>query len=508
MVDRELSLDSVKLIKKYEEIRKKIKAYQYIIFINGWDSATAMPSGSYEEKAKHIGVISEEVYKLQTSKEFVEVINNLYDIKDSLDEVLSHEIEVIKKENDKLTKIPMDDYVESQMLFSQSQAVWTQAKNANDFEMFKPYLEKIVDYKRRYINYLTNDDLKGYDILLDEYEKGMTMKEYDLFFDDLKEKLVPFVKEILSKSKKRKYGFAKKLYKKIDQEEMCKYIQKVMNFDTTHGVMMQSEHPFTSNYGTDDVRITVHYYEYEFTNALFSAIHELGHALYEQNVDKSLNDTFSGGGASMAMHESQSRFYENIIGRSKEFWQQHFFKLKEIFPKQLKDVEVEEFVKFINNPEATYIRTEADELTYPLHIMLRYDLEKDLISGKLEVKDLEKAWNTRFYEYFGIKVKKPKDGVLQDVHWSDGSFGYFPTYALGSAYSAQLFSKMKDDININEAFKKPTLEDINNWLKEKIHKYGSSKDSKIIFEKAVKEKFNAQYYIDYLINKYKGLLNE
>lgn len=490
------------LIAKYQELRRKIKAYGYARYVISWDSATEAPKGCFEERGKHIGVLSELSYQLSTSPEYVNTVNSLMANRDKLDPVLSHEIEVVKKDMDRYLKIPMNEFVEYQILMSSSQEIWAQAKNKNDFNLFKPTLKKIIDFNRKFIKYQETEDEKGYNILLDLYEPKMTMAEYDEFFDLLRAKLVPFFKEISKKNIKFRSDFNNQKYDKAKQKEFCEYIIDVLAFDRNRGLMKESEHPFTSGYGTSDVRFTNHYHEDEFTSAIFSAIHELGHATYEQQIDPALDDTFSGGGASMALHESQSRLYENIIGRSYEFWETHFPKLQATFPEQLKGVTLDEFYHFVNTVQASYIRTEADELTYPLHIMLRYDLEKAIFNNELDVDDLEKAWNDLFYQYFGIKVDQVKFGILQDVHWSGGMFGYFPTYALGSAYAAQFYHHMEKEVDVKAVIRSGNTKDINEWMKNKIHKYGSSLYPKDIVRLAIGEDFNPECYVNYLINKY------
>lgn len=491
-----------KTIRKYKDIRKKIMAFQYAMYVIHWDSATEAPKGCFEYRGKQVGILSEEIYKLQTSEEYVHTVNELCAHTDQLDDILHHEVIEIKKGMDKLRKIPMEEYVQFRMLLASSQEIWANAKIKGDFSLFKPTLTTIVGFMRKYVTYLETDEMKGYDILLNDYEPGFTRKEYDAFFDLLKEKLVPFYKQLVKKPLVFNQTFASKQYAVESQKRFLDYIQDVFVFNRHHGLMKESEHPFTSGSGSSDVRFTVHYYENELTSAIFSAIHELGHATYEQQSNPALDETFSSGGASMAMHESQSRLYENMIGRSYEFWNTHFSKLKETFPTQMENTTVEDFYRFINTVEASYIRTEADELTYPLHIMLRYDIENMLVSGTLEVDDLEATWNRLFYDYFGIRVEDVRKGVLQDVHWSAGMFGYFPTYALGSAYSAQIYQAMNKELKLNEVIGEPTLQKVNEWLKLHIHDIGSTQYPKEILLNATKEAFNPQYYIDYLINKY------
>jgi carboxypeptidase Taq len=495
-------------IKQYENIRKKMLAYQFVNFMISWDSNTEAPEGCFPLRSRQVGILSEETYKLQTAPETVKIIDELYLRRDELDdEVLKHEITESKEGLDKLKKVPIDEYIDYMSLLAESESIWAKAKRGNDYEIFRPTLEKIVDFNRKYIKYVETDKLKGYDILLDEYEKGMTIQEYDQFFEKIKTELVPFVLKIIDSNLEINDEFNKLHYPKSEQKEFLVYIVKVLDFDLNKGVLKESEHPFTSGFGTTDVRITNHYYEDNFTSAIFSGIHELGHALYEQQVSSDLDYTLSGGGGSMALHESQSRFYENIIGRSLEFWKIHFPKLKGIFKKQLRGVKVTDFYKLINKVEATLIRTEADELTYPIHIMIRYDLEKALFNNELEVKDLPKAWNAKYKEYLGLDVPSAKEGVLQDIHWAGGSFGYFPTYALGSAYSAQIYKVMNKDFKVLKSLETGTTKEINLWLKEHLHFYGSSKPPKELFKICVGEKFNPKHYINYLIKKYSKIYN-
>ncbi len=488
----------------YESFRKRIKAFHYALWMISWDSLTEAPNGCYENRAIQTGVLAEEYYKIQTSQECVDTIQKLYEQREELEPVLRHEITEMKRDLDKTLKVPMDEFVRYQTLRATSETIWAKAKNANDFSIFAPVLEEIVAYMRRYVGYQKTDELQGYNILLDEYERDFTTKEYDVFFDLLRKELVPLVKQITGQQQPEQ-PFASLPYDTQTQKEFANYLIDVLDFDKEHGLMKESEHPCTSNFSSSDVRFTNHYYETVVLSGIFSAIHELGHAIYEQQCDPELEVTASGGGASMAMHESQSRFFENMIGRSKEFWAVHLPKLRAFFPEQLKDISLDDFYTQINHVANSFIRTEADELTYPLHIMLRYDIEKKLISGELEVKDLPETWNRLMKEYFGLEVPSNKMGVLQDVHWSGGMFGYFPTYALGSAYAAQIFAAMNQDFNVMDSLKDGTTAQINAWLKEKIHHYGSSKYPKEILKLATGQDFDPQYYITYLKNKYQAI---
>ena len=485
----------------YKKQRRKISAFNYVGFVIGWDMETDAAEQSIMADSEQVSVISEMTYQLMTDPEFEQAVSTLYAERDKLDETLRHEIEVTYKSVADTKKIPQDEYAAYGELTSKAYPVYVRAKNENNFELFRPYLEKIVDYCRKQTKWLQTDELHGYDVLLDQYEPHYNQAKYDKFFNALRERLVPFVKKVTAKPVEAP-AWAKRSFPADKQKDFCEYLRGVMCFDKSRGIMKESEHPFTSGFGTDDVRITNHYYENKFDSSIFSAIHETGHALYEQQCDSSLNGTLSGGGASLGMHESQSRFYENIIGRSRAFWQVHYPVLKQTFPEQLSDVTLDDFLAYINTAERSFVRTEADELTYPLHVMLRYEIEQKVISNELQVKDLPEYWKAKFNEYFGITPPTDTLGVLQDVHLAYGNFGYFPTYALGSAIASQLFYYMNKDFDVSESLKSGNTAQINEWLKERVHKYGSSKYPDEILRLATGEDFNPDYYIDYLINKY------
>ncbi len=492
------------LIKSYQEKMQFARAFQYALWMIGWDTETEAPRGALEERSLHVGTLSRELHNFTTSPETIDLIQELFDRRDELYSRLQIEIKKTHKSLMRQLKVPVDEYVEYQMLLAKTQNIWAQAKNNNDYNAFKPYLEKIISFERKLISYWETDKLKGYDVLLDLYEEGMTAKEYDEFFAALKKDLVPFVKEITSLPK-REFPFLRLSYDIDKQKAFSHYIMDVMMFDRNRGLMKESEHPFTSGVTSQDVRWTNHFHEKLITSSIFSAIHELGHATYEQQCNPELDKTNLGGGASMAMHESQSRFYENIIGRSPAFWNVHFAKLRELFPSQLKDVTAEEWVKAVNLVENSLIRTEADELTYPLHIMVRYDMERAIMKQELSADELPGEWNRLMKSYLNIDVPSDKEGVLQDVHWSGGMFGYFPTYALGSAYAAQIYHAMKQDFDVDASLSAGNTQAINEWLKQKIHWHGATKTAKELIMEATNEPFNPKYYIDYLKTKYQAI---
>ncbi|MCK5388431.1 MAG: hypothetical protein KAJ22_04030, partial [Candidatus Izimaplasma sp.] len=324
-------------ISKFKEMLMKQKAYGYVLTLAGWDSNTEAPRGAFARRAEMLGVISGELFELNTSEEYQEVVYGLFKKFNELDDITQREIKKAKKDLDKIIKIPKNEFVEYNKLINLSQLVWEDAKANNDFNAFKGNLEKIVAFTKKFVDYYKIDD-HPYNVLLDGFEDGMSMKEYDEFFNTLKEDLVPFVKEVLNSGKVLNDAFITDFYPREKQKEFAEYLIDVLAFNRDNGLMKESVHPFTWNTHSTDVRFTTRYLEDFMFSSIFAAIHELGHATYEQQIDPKWDDTYLDGGTSMGIHESQSRFYENIIGRSLEFWEVHYPKLKEIFPEQLKNV--------------------------------------------------------------------------------------------------------------------------------------------------------------------------
>lgn len=492
-----------KYLNTYKETRRKIKAYSYFGWLMGWDQETEAPERSVEYRTKQYQVLAEDMYQIQSNPEYMEAIEKLYENLDQLEDPdFKVEIKNVYKDLRFVKKVPKDELIAYRVLTSQASQIWAKAKEENNFEAFAPTLEKIVTFNKKLVKYLETPELKGYDILLDMYEEGFGVKEYDVFFNTLKEELVPFVLEVTKTKEKFNRKLKNAKFPKDEQKKFSEYLMEVFNYDLKRGVLKESAHPFTSGVSSKDTRITTHYHEDNFASSIFSTIHEMGHAIYELQNDEKYDDTFLHGGTSLGIHESQSRMYENMIGRSYEFWQVHYPKLVELFPKQLKGIELDEFYRFINRAERSLIRIEADELTYALHVMVRYELEKQLINGNLKVKDLPKRWKTLMGQYVGMRPKTDKEGVLQDIHWSGGMIGYFPTYALGSAYAAQMYHAMNKAFSVKEAILQNDINKINLWLKDHVHTFASSKNPKEILQICTQQDFNPQYYVDYLKQKF------
>lgn len=487
----------------YLAVNRRLRALALPFFLHTWEEERMPPAGK-AYRNEQLVELSAMAYELRTGKRYTASIQVLYEGRAALDPVLRHEVEEAKKGAEKLAKIPKEAYLAYQGVVLEAYPKFVEAKNAGSFAPVKPYLGKILAYKRQYVQWEAGA-LEGYDILLDEFEEGMTAEKYDAFFSLIRAELVPFLRRVLAAQKQVHPAFAERRFPKEKQRAFCAYLGRVMCFDPAKTMMGESEHPYTNNNGNCDVRITNHFYENDLASAIFSAIHEMGHALYELQVSDDLQGTMSAGGASMAMHESQSRFFENVVGRSRAFWTRHFPVLKEIFAEELADVSLEDFLVYINHVSAGFVRTEADELTYPLHVLIRYEMEKGMLDGSVTEENAEEVWNAKYREYLGVEVPHAGLGIAQDMHWYGGELGYFPTYALGSAYAAQMLAAMRADMDADAAMGEETVATIAAWLKERIHKYGASMPPAAILEHACGAPFDARYYISYLKEKYAAL---
>ncbi|VEU81017.1 carboxypeptidase M32 [Haploplasma axanthum] len=499
-----------KYIKKYLKYRKKIIAFQYVDWLINWDQKTQAPLKSANFRAEQVEILSEMYFDLRRNKEFLETVDYLYKNSHKIeDEILRKDVKKINRDLRVIRFVPIDEYIDYQVDLAQSTKIWQEAREMDDFNHFVPILQKIVDYNKRLIKYFETDDIKGYDVLLDIYEPGTNMEFYDKFYEDLKNELVPFVMEVTIG---RKPQFNRKLttreYLISKQKEFSKYLIKTFGFDLKRGAIRDTIHPFTSGISTDDIRIASDYYYDNFTASIFSVMHQIGNALYDQNNDPKFNGTFLFGSPSYGFSEAQARMYENMIGRSYAFWSRHYKELVALFPKELKGISVVEFYRYINEVKRSKIRAEADELTYPLHIMVRYEIEKDIFNNNLKVKDIPRRWRSLMAKYVGVKPATDLDGALQDIHWALGKFGYFPSYALGSAYAAQIYQAMNKDINIESVVENEHINLINEWLKEKINKYGASLTTEELLINATGEPLNPKYYIEYLKNKFSRLKND
>lgn len=489
---------------QFIDYMKKIQNYHEAISVIYWDMRTGAPKKGLEQRSQVVGTLSSEAFALSTSDTLGDMLAQL--AHEELDFVTRRLYEEAKKEYEESKKIPADVHKAFIIAQSQAEAAWEQAKQDDDFELFLPHLEKLIDYTKQFVGYWGVKNGSVYNTLLDRYEPDMTTEKLDEVFGQLRETIVPLVQKIEASPNKPDTSILFKHFPKEGQRLASLELLAKLGYDFEAGRLDETVHPFMIGLNSGDIRVTTKYDEYDFRSAVFGTIHECGHALYEQNIDPQLMGLPLATGASMGIHESQSLFYENFVGRNPNFWANNYHILQKHSPEQFGDVPVEKFLQAINFVEPSLIRIEADELTYPLHIMIRYEIERELFNGDLQAKDLPEVWNAKYKEYLGITPPNNAKGVLQDTHWSGASFGYFPSYALGYMYAAQWRNAMSQDIpEFDELCAKGDLQPIRQWLTEKVHQYGALKKPFELLQEGTGEGLNAKYLCDYLTEKYTKL---
>lgn len=472
----------------------------------GWDQMVNMPEGAMEERGAQLQALGGIIYDMGTNPEFGQLIEDLSsEIPDlNADEPVAREIKQAKRQYDLATKVPKDKMMEMIMATTQAQGVWEKAKATNDYPLFQPYLQKILDLSLEFAEFFKPYD-HPYDALSDQFEPGMKSKEVKAIFDALRPRQVELIKAI-GECPQPKDDF---LYKRYDipmQRKINYLVATLQGYDWSRGRMDESVHPFTTSFGLDDVRITTKYHENDASDAFFSTMHETGHALYELGIGRMHQGTSLGSVSSMALHESQSRLWENLVGRSKEFWTYFYPIYQAYFSEHLANVSLDDFYKAINKVSPSLIRTESDEATYNLHIMLRFEIELAMLEGKISTKDLPEVWNEKMRDYLGVVPENDTTGVLQDVHWSGGMIGYFPSYALGNLIASQWWHKLiQDQPNTLDEIAKGDLSGVLTWLRENIHQHGSRYDAMDLVQRVTGEPLNPDYYMSYLNEKYRDI---
>lgn len=488
-------------IEQFEKLQSKMSAYAHAMSLIFYDGATTAPKGTAANRGHTLAILSEEHYKLSTGEETVALLEFLDAHKNELTNEQNRTVFLALKDIRDMQKIPMEEYVAYQQLMVEADDVWHTAKETDDFALFCPILEKIFDYEKRFAAYCA-PDMHPYDYCLDKYEDGLNREKCDEFFAALKSRLVPLIKKI-GEAEQLSDACLKGDFDEASQQKFSYELMRTMGIDLDHCGLATTEHPFTTSLGSHhDVRITTNYNREDVASSMYSVIHEGGHALYDLGSADEYAYTLLDGGVSMGIHESQSRFYENLLGRSRGFVNYIFPKMKECFPEQLASCTAEEVYRAVNRVTPSLIRTEADEVTYCLHVMVRYELEKRVMSGELEVKDLADEWKKLYREYLGVEVPNDKQGVLQDSHWSGGMIGYFPSYALGSAYGAQMLRKMKQIVDVDACMAEGNFAPINEWNREHIWKYGCLLKPGELLERVLGEPFDPFVYTDYLEAKF------
>lgn len=468
-----------------------------------WDQETYMPDGAAEARAAQIATVRSLAHEHFTTDEIGRLLEDLEPEVEELDPISTEAalVRIVRRDYDKARKLPTSLVARFAEAVSRAKQAWKRARAEDDFPHFEPHLRSLIDLNVEKAEALGYEE-HIYDALLDEYEPGMKTALVKQIFDDLRQDLVPIVEEIAG----RPQVDDRILHQNFDPDLQWNFgmeILKDFRYDFTRGRQDLSAHPFTTSFSISDVRITTRITPDFLPSALFGTMHEAGHALYEQGIDPELERTPLADGASLGIHESQSRLWENLVGRSRPFWQRYYPRLQSIFPKQLGAVPLDAFYRAINKVEPGFIRVEADEVTYNLHIMLRFELEMELIERRLDTSDLPAVWRQRMQEYLGIQPRNDADGVLQDIHWSLGAFGYFPTYALGNLMSTQIFEQAGRDLgDLDEAIAEGNFGELLAWLREHIHRYGRKLDALDLLERATGQGLSASSWLAYVRRKY------
>lgn len=473
-----------------------------------WDQNVNVQSGGHEARANLSGYIAGLKHQKFVSKEFEDVLLKAVEMEKS-GGLAPEEIFIIHKTQsnfEKAKKLPSEFVESSAQLFAESYEIWKNARAKSDFSLFEPNLTRIVKAKRQEAEYLGYSE-SPFDVLMDAYEPGFTSAYVSKLFNELEGFLIPLLDRIKSSKVKIRKDFLSRKFPLDKQTEFIRMLATEIGFDFKRGRFDISVHPFCTSFHPTDVRLTTRYDENDFVNqALLSLVHEVGHGIYEQGLKEEYFGTPMGESISLGIHESQSRLWENLVGRSLPFWKYFFPKLRRTFPDQLRDVSLEEFYKAINFVEPGFIRCDADEVTYNLHVILRFEMGKDLIEGNIDVKDVPRIWNAKIKKYFGLRVPNDAKGSLQDSHWSGGELEYFHTYGLGNLYGPQFFAAAAEKIpSLYKKISRENLLQLRGWLQKNIHVHGQLYKPMELIKRATGEEFGPDYFEDYITEKYSAI---
>jgi len=483
--------------------KQKIADINHTLALLQWDQQVNLPKDGAAHRARQISTLAGISHELSTSNDLGELLEKLSS-GNSLDVTQSANVREAFIDYKKATKLPVDFVQRHSAATSKAFQSWSKAKTNNDFNIYQDDLQRIIDLKREEAHLKGFED-HPYDALMNDYEANAKTKDITELFVGVKSFLVDLVKEI-SEQTKPDSSFLSKKYEEKKQWDFGIELLKQMRYDFNSGRQDISIHPFTTTFSPKDVRVTTHINENFFPSMTWGTIHEGGHALYEQGLPVDQYGLPGGEAVSLGIHESQSRLWENNVGRSLPYWKGNYSKLQAVFPNNLSSVSLENFYKAINKVQPSFIRIEADELTYHFHILVRFELEKAIIEGNLDAKDLSEAWNAKYKEYLNIDVPSDDIGVMQDIHWSHGSMGYFPTYSLGSFYAAQFYAKAKEaNPNLEEEIERGEMQNLLNWLRSNIHQHGRTYSAETLCERVTGEKLNFEYFKNYVKEKYGNL---
>ncbi len=502
------------LMQNYKRLMEKDKdltILQSAAAIVNWDMETMMPPKGIQLRSLQLAMLSRIGHKMSTDPEIGRLLDAItrnpnYD---QLNTLQKRNVYLVSKHYAEQTKLPEELVAETAKQQAIAIDTWKKAKVAKDYSIFRPELEKMLELRKKAAEILMNvkNTITPYDALIDIFEPNMTSEVISKTFTQMKQGLVSLTEKCTSAPKQPDTSTLKLRVPIDTQRNIAGSLAEIVGYDAksdnARGRVDEAEHPFTTGY-YDDVRITTHYYPNNFASSVFSVLHEAGHAIYEQNLNREWIYQAVGTACSAGFHESQSRFYENIIGRSREFWE-YFLPVLQKLTGNLR-VDLDKFIHAVNKVEPSKIRVEADEVTYCLHIIIRFEIERDLFAGKITVAELPQVWNQSYMENLKVNIEDDSEGVMQDIHWSSGAFGYFPSYALGNIYSGQILAATAKNLpHWKSMISAGNLQEIGEWLKRNVHAHGNMKDPGDLIREITGEQLTVTPYIDYLNNKYSEL---
>ncbi len=486
---------------RFEAWEKKLSAYSYAMTLHGLDGNNAPVQGRKYRESMAV-ILASEMFEIEHDETILPVLERL-SAQDE-DPVLKQRAQLRLNRMKQSLSVRKEDYEQYRKVLAESIEAWLKYKPAADWKSYAPYLQDLVQAYRALQKPRLQEGQKLYDLLLDDHEKGWDTVRYDAFFKEIRTCAVSLLEQIRTKDQIDD-SFLHQYYPADKQRAFMPQILKYMGFSEEWGRISESEHPLTTPVTAGDIRFTTKYREHDVSAAILSSVHEIGHAWFGHQIDPAYEGTILARAMSAGLHESQSRLCENHLGRSTAFWQYNLPLLQEVFPAELAGITPETFCRALNRTEATLVRTQADELTYPLHIMIRYEIEKMMFSDDPDILHLDEVWNQMYHEYLGLEVPDAQSGILQDMHWPYAYFGYFPTYALGSAFAAQFNAAMRKDINVDDLLREGRTEEIFAWLKEHVQHWGAFLSTDEIIRRACGEDFSPRFWTEYITKKYTEL---
>lgn len=491
-----------------KSVLKEVEIYSHACRVLTFDKETICPPDAMEEQGEVSAFLDNQAFRLMKRDDFIEAADYLYEHCDELGEFDRRMAVMLRRDRLKTKNITPDMEHEFSKIMNRAFVNWINAKQDADFALFAPSLKEVRDTNLRQAELREADpELAAgtpLDALISDYEYGMTCADLDECFGRCKERLIPLLRRILSSGRKIRTDFMSRRVTDEQQKELAQCLLETIGYDFRRGAFTTTEHPFTDGLGRNDVRVTTHYHPDDFSSSMYSIIHEGGHALFDQLQPQENYDHFITGMKTMGMHESVSRFYENRIGRSREFVQLIYPKIREIMPHVVEDVTEEELYEALNVVQPSLIRTQADEFTYTIHVIIRYEIEKMIINEHVPIADLPRIWNDKYEEYLGVRPSNDREGILQDVHWSSG-FGYFPTYAVGNMYNAMYMNRMKEDLNVADIVRNGDFAALNGWMKEHVFEKADRLSPKEWIYDITGRSFTPEDFLDYLEQKYSEL---